>query len=358
METPRPIESARVRAAARAARFTLVGFAKPDPVDGTALQSWLKAGYAADMDWMHRRVEDRLDPARVLPGVRTVVALAIAYRRPSTERSRLASYARGRDYHYAHRDRMKALRNALLELDPTVDTYACVDTGRAMEKVWAERAGLGWIGKNGLLINRQLGSWLTLSVMFLDRAVDAYDEPHEPLCGACERCLKGCPTGAFPSPGVVDARLCLSYQSIENKGPVPEQLRRGFVGRVFGCDICQDVCPWNAPEIPVGDRRFEPRALAALSPVEMAALTEPEFKALSAGMAVARAQYDGFRRNALLAIGAQRDPSGAEVTQRLCNDPSAVVADAARWALGRLAGPRASPATRATDVSGGTPSGE
>jgi epoxyqueuosine reductase len=358
VETHRPIESARVRAAAHAARFTLVGFAKPDPVDGTALQSWLKAGYAADMDWMHRRVEDRLDPARVLPGVRTVVALAIAYRRPSTERSRLASYARGRDYHYAHRDRMKALRNALLELDPTVDTYACVDTGRAMEKVWAERAGLGWIGKNGLLINRELGSWLTLSVMFLDRAVDAYDEPHEPLCGACERCLKGCPTGAFPSPGVVDARLCLSYQSIENKGPVPEKLRRGFVGRVFGCDICQDVCPWNAPAIPVGDRRFEPRALAALSPVEMAALTEPEFKALSAGMAVARAQYDGFRRNALLAIGAQRDPSGAEVTQRLCNDPSAVVADAARWALNRLAGPRTSPATRAGGVSGGTPSGE
>ena len=139
---------------------------------------------------------------------------------------------------------------------------------------------------------------------------------------------------------MVDARLCLSYQSIENKGPVPEELRRGFVGRVFGCDICQDVCPWNAPAIPVGDRRFEPRALSALSPVEMAALTEPEFKALSAGMAVARAQYDGFRRNALLAIGAQRDPAGVAVTQRLCDDPSPVVADAARWALARLAEPR------------------
>ena len=152
-----------------------------------------------------------------------------------------------------------------------------------MEKVWAERAGLGWIGKNGLLINRELGSWLTLSVMFLDRAVDVYDQPHEPLCGSCERCLEGCPTGAFPSPGVVDARLCLSYQSIENKGSVPERLRRGFAGRVFGCDICQDVCPWNSPEIPVGDRRFEPRALSALSPVEMAALTEPEFKAAVGG---------------------------------------------------------------------------
>jgi epoxyqueuosine reductase len=340
VNTPVPIESARVRAAARAARFTVVGFAKPEPIDGTALRSWLQAGHAAEMDWMHRRVEDRLDPERVLPGIRTVVALGIAYRRPANERSRLASYARGRDYHYAHRDRMKALRNALLQLDPTMETYACVDTGRAMEKVWAERAGLGWIGKNGLLINRELGSWLTLSVMFLDRAVDVYDQPHEQLCGECERCLKGCPTGAFPSPGVVDARLCLSYQSIENKGPVPEKLRRGFVGRVFGCDICQDVCPWNAPEIPVGDRRFEPRPLSALLPVQMAALSETEWKALSAGMAVARAQYDGLRRNALLAIGAQRDPSGAEVTRRLCDDPSPVVADAARWALARLTTPR------------------
>ena len=336
VDSPPVIESARVRAAARAVRFTLVGFARPDPIDPAALQAWLQAGHAADMDWMHRRVEDRLDPGRVLPGVRTVVALGIPYRRPAGERSRIASYARGRDYHYAHRDRMRALRRALLELDPTMETYACVDTGVAMEKVWAERAGLGWIGKNGLLINRELGSWLTLSVMFLDRAVDVYDRPHEPLCGDCERCLKGCPTGAFPSPGVVDARLCLSYQSIENKGPVPEKLRRGFVGRVFGCDICQDVCPWNTPGIPVGDRRFEPRPLSALSPVEMAALSEPEFKTLSAGMAVARAQYDGFRRNALLAIGAQRDAAGTEVAQRLCDDPSPVVADAARWALARL----------------------
>jgi len=336
LDTAAPLDSARVRAAAHACRFTVVGLAKPDPIDPTALRSWLQAGHAADMEWMHRHVDERLDPARVLPGIRTVIALGIAYRRPAGERSRLASYARGRDYHYAHRDRMKALRKALLQLDPTVETYACVDTGKAMEKVWAERAGLGWIGKNGLLINRQLGSWLTLSVMFLDRAVDVYDRPHENLCGDCERCLKGCPTGAFPSPGVVDARLCLSYQSIENKGPVPETLRRGFVGRVFGCDICQDVCPWNTPEIPVGDRRFEPRPMAALTPVQMAALSEAEYKTLSAGMAVARAQYDGFRRNALLAIGAQRDQVGAEVARRLCDDPSPVVAEAARWAVGRL----------------------
>jgi epoxyqueuosine reductase len=340
VEAQRPLDSALIRAAAKAARFTLVGFAEAGPLDGAPLRAWLDAGHAADMDWMHRRVEDRLDPERVLPGVRTVLALGIGYRRPANERSRVASYARGRDYHYAHRDRMRKVRKALLALDPTIGMYACVDTGMAMEKVWAERAGLGWIGKNGLLINRELGSWVTLSVMFLDRVVDVYDKPHEPLCGDCVRCLKGCPTGAFPKPGVVDARLCLSYQSIENKGEVPDELRRGFVGRVFGCDICQDVCPWNAPEIPVGDRRFEPRPLSALSPVELAGLSEADFQTLSAGMAVARAQYDGLRRNALLSLGAQRDEAGRQVAQRLSDAASPVVADAARWALSRLAEPK------------------
>jgi epoxyqueuosine reductase len=336
---PPPLPSESVRAAARAARFTLVGFAEPRPVDEGPLRAWLAAGYAADMAWMGNHLEERLDPAKVLPGIRTVMALGIPYRRPAAERSRVASYARGRDYHYAHRDRMKKLRRSLQELDPTIGTYACVDTGKAMEKVWAERAGLGWIGKNGLLINRELGSWVTLSVMFLDRAVDTYDQPHEFLCGDCVRCLNGCPTGAFPSPGVVDSRRCLSYQSIENKGPVPEPLRRGFVARVFGCDICQDVCPFNRDDIPIGDRRFEPRALASFTPVQMAALGEEEFRTLSAGMAVVRAQYDGFRRNAILTLGAQRDQASRALLERLSADPSEVVSGAAAWALDRLGPP-------------------
>jgi epoxyqueuosine reductase len=332
----RALPSEAVRAAARAARFSLVGFAPAGPIDAGPLRAWLKAGHAADMDWMHQRVEDRLDPDRVLPGVRTVMALGISYHRPGSERSHVASYARGRDYHYAHRDRMRKLRRMLLELDPTIGVYACVDTGVAMEKVWAERAGLGWIGKNGLLINRDLGSWVTLSVMFLDRAVDVYDQPHEQLCGDCVRCLNGCPTKAFPSPGVVDARRCVAYQSIENREVVPEPVRRGFVGRVFGCDICQDVCPWNRDDIPVGDRRFEPRALSGLSPAEMADLSEERFKELSAGMAVARAHYDGLRRNALLSLGAQRDRASRPLIERLCADPSPIVAEAARWALQRV----------------------
>lgn len=333
---PIVLSSELVRAAATATRFPLVGLAPAEPIDPGPLGRWLDAGYAADMDWMRRRLADRLDPGRVLPGARTVIALGIPYRRPTIERSRVASYARGRDYHYAHRDRMRALRKSLLDLDPTVETYACVDTGAAMEKVWAERAGLGFIGKNGLLISPTWGSWVTLSVMFLDRAVDRYDVPHPNLCGDCTRCLSACPTRAFPEPGVVDARRCVAYQSIENRGSVPIPLRRGFAGRVFGCDVCQDVCPFNHDKIPIGDRRFEPRPLSLMSAVELAALSREEFGRLAAGMAVVRTQYDGLRRNALLTLGAARDGSARAIVEKLRDDDSAVVSEAAAWALSQI----------------------
>ena len=302
------LSAADVKAAARTCQFTLVGLAPAEPLDAAPLKEWLDAGYAADMDWMSRQLPERLDPTAVLTGARTVIALAIPYHRPAVEAaSAVARYARGRDYHYAHRDRMKALRKRLLALDPTLETYAAVDTGLAMEKVWGERAGLGWIGKNGCLINTKLGSWITLSVMFIDRAVDVYDRPHDRRCGACTLCLGACPTGAFPAPGVVDARKCIAYQSIENRNPVPAELRPAFRERIFGCDVCQEVCPWNHREQPEGDQRFSPRPLAALTPAEIAALTPADFDRLTAGMAVARAQYDGLRRNALYAIGAAPD---------------------------------------------------
>ena len=332
-----PLLSAEaVRAAGRAAQFTLVGLAPAAPLDPAPLERWLAAGYAADMTWMARRQPERLDPGAVLPGARTVIALAIAYHRPGDEPAAVARYARGRDYHYAHRDRMRALRKRLLALDPTLETYASVDTGVAMEKPWAERAGLGWIGKNGCLINPKLGSWLTLSVMFVDRAVDVYDAPHGRRCGDCTLCLDACPTGAFAAPGVVDARRCVAYQSIENRGPVPEELRAGFAGRIFGCDVCQEVCPWNHREGPPGDARFSPRPLSALSPAEVAGLAPEDFERLASGMALARVRYDGLRRNALYAIGTARDRGARAVVERLLDDPAPVIKEAAAWAKERL----------------------
>jgi epoxyqueuosine reductase len=330
------VSAALVRAAARDSHFELVGMARAEPLDPVPLGRWLDAGYGADMHWMRRRMADRLDPTRVLAGAKTVVALGIPYRRPGTERSRIASYARGRDYHYSHRDRMRALRKRLLVLDPGMETYACVDTGVAMEKVWAERAGLGFIGKNGLLITGGFGSWVTLSVMFLDREVDVYDVPGRNLCGDCTRCLSACPTAAIPSPGVVDARRCVAYQSIENRDLVPRPLRKGFVARVFGCDVCQDVCPFNHDDIPAGDQRFAPRPLALLTSAQIAALTESEFNGLAAGMAVVRAGYDGLRRNAVLALGAARDRSARSIIAGLRADDSAIVSEAATWALDQI----------------------
>jgi len=328
-----------VRAAALASRFTLVGFARAEALDPAPLERWLAAGYAADMDWMSRRLPERLDPTRVLTGAATVIALGIAYRGSVDERSRsaVAAYARGRDYHYAHRDGMKALRKRLLQIDGALETYACVDTGLAMEKVWAERAGLGWIGKNGCLINPRYGSSLTLSVMFVDRAMDTYDSPHANLCGACEMCLRACPTKAFPAPGVVDARRCVAYQTIENHIDVPVPLRRGFRGRVFGCDVCQDVCPFNQrAELPPADPRFAARPISGLGPAELAALSRDEYERLAAGTALARAHYDGLRRSALLALGASRNAAARPVVERLAGDPSPVVREAAVWALGRI----------------------
>ncbi len=327
-----------MRAAALASRFSLVGLARAEALDAGPLRAWLDAGYAADMSWMGERMDERLDPRNVLPGAKTVVALAIGYRRSEDERSSIARYARGRDYHYAHRDRMKVLRKKMLAFAPGIETYACVDTGVAMEKVWAARSGLGWIGKNGMLINGAYGSWLTLSVMFLDREVDAYDEPGVDRCGACELCLRACPTKAFPTPGVVDARKCLAYQSIENEGVVPEGLRRAFRGRIFGCDVCQDVCPFNRAnvDVPEGDARFAPRPLAARTPAEIAALPDEELSREAAGMALARQVPGGLRRNALYAIGAARDRDARPVVERLVEDDDVAVRDAAQWALSRI----------------------
>ncbi len=329
-----PLSADAVRTLSRSCGFALAGLARAEALDPGPLRRWLDAGYDADMVWIRRKVDERLDPTKVLPGARTVLALGIPYHHVGA--SPVARYARGRDYHYAHKDRMKTLRKRLVELAPGIETYACVDNGAAMEKVWAERAGLGWIGKNGCLINPTWGSWITLSVMFLDREVDAFDQPHGNLCGNCDTCLHSCPTDAFPSPGVVDARRCLSYQTIENHGAVPEELRPKLAGHVFGCDVCQEVCPFNRRPIDPGDARFEPRPIGTMSADELAGLSEDDFEALAAGTALVRARYDGIRRNAVLALGAARRRAARPLLERLSRDDSDLVREAALWALARI----------------------
>jgi len=285
---------------------------------------------------MQRRVTERLDPGAVVPGARSVIALGIPHGagdQAQDEPPVIARYARGRDYHLAHRDRMRALRRCLLEMDPTVNTYACVDAGVAMEKAWAERAGLGWIGKHGVLVNRQYGSWFTLSVMVLNRSLDRYDQPHPRLCGDCDLCLRACPTSAFPSPGVLDARLCLSYQTVENHDAIPVALRPALAGRVFGCDACQEACPYNHADLPPGDPRQAPRPLGLMSAAQIATLSRDDYARLAAGTPVARASYDGLRRNAALALGSDQRPAARTALEQLGRDANPMVSEAAQWAI-------------------------
>jgi epoxyqueuosine reductase len=328
-----------VRSVAHACGFALVGLAKARPLDPAPLVSWIERGYCADLTAMRKRTTERLDPAAVVPSAQTVIVMGIPYGAGETGTSAeaaIARYARGRDYHYAHRDRMRALRARLLALDPSLRSYACVDAGAAMEKAWAERAGLGFIGKNGVVINRKFGSWFTLSLMVIDRSVDAYDEPHPRLCGACEKCLTACPTQAFPSPGVVDARRCLSYHTVENHAEVPSEIRAKFGRQVFGCDVCQEVCPFNQGELPPGDPRQAARPLGHMTAAAIAALSEEEFGRLASGTPMRRIGYHGLRRSACLALGAAGTRQDTPLLDRLANDPSPLVAEAARWALRRL----------------------
>lgn len=329
------LPAARLTQLAREAGFERVGFAHAEPIPPQHLGRWLEAGYAADLDWMKARVAERLDVAQLLPGARTVMAAACNYHR-SDEASPVARYARGRDYHATLRDRLRAFRRGLRAEFPGVNDYGSVDAAPVMEKVWAARAGLGYVGKNGCLITPGFGSWVVLAVVILDAEVDAYaDGPPPDRCGKCDLCIRACPTSAIVAPATIDARRCLSYQTIENVGAVPEPLRDALSGIVFGCDICQEVCPLNDAPVTAADR-FAPRPVAGLSVRALAALTREQFERYVPGTPLARAGFDGLRRNAAYALGAARDAEARPVLETLSKDADASVREAAAWALSRV----------------------
>ncbi len=329
------LPAAELAALARQAGFDLVGVSRAEPIPREVLLDWLAAGHHADLDWMAERVEERLDVTKLLPGARAVVSLACNYWH-TDDASPIARYARGRDYHATMRDRLRALRRALRARWPGVTDYGAVDANPVMEKVWAVRAGLGTVTKNGCFTTREFGSWVVLATMVLDVEVDAYAAVlDEDPCGRCRICLDACPTGALVADRVVDARACLSYQTIENEGAVPEALRPAMEAITFGCDICQDVCPLNVTPLRAG-ARFVPRAVAGQSVRALAGMSRAEYDAWVPGTALARAGYDGLRRNACYALGAVRDAGARPLLEALCGDADARVAEAARWALAQL----------------------
>jgi epoxyqueuosine reductase len=336
------LDSAFVKDSARAVGFHHVGIARARPLDPGPLERVLANGWEADMAWLGAQKAARLDPVRLLPGARSVVALALAYAAPQEgpepERGRIARYARGRDYHAVMKKKLSRLLALLRERDPALRSFAGADLGPIMEKAWAERAGVGWIGKNGCLITEEHGSWVLLAAAILDRDLEP-DAPHPNRCGSCEACIPACPTGAIPAPGFVDARRCISFQTIERRGDVPDDVAERLGPWAFGCDDCQTVCPWNRRPAPDCEPDLAPRPRQrALDLAATLALTEEEYKARYYGTSLARARYEGLVRNAILAAGVAGDPAHAAAIRAQLESPYPGVRAAARWALARIEG--------------------
>ena len=337
------LTAAFVKDAARRAGFHHAGVARAGPLDPRALDRMISAGAHADLEWLKSQRGERLDPARLLPGVRSVLALALAHgpnglpAPPPAGHGEVARYARGRDYHAVMKKKLRGLCEALEREDPGVKTFASSDMAPVMEKVWAERAGLGWIGKNACLITEQHGSWVVLGTVLLDRDLEP-DAPHPERCGTCEACLPACPTGAIPEPGFVDARRCISYWTIERRGEIPPEAAAAHGRWVFGCDACQLVCPWNRRPDPVGDPDLAARPGQAALPLDaLLALDEAGFRKRYEGTPLARARYDGLLRNALLLAGREGDPRRLAAVSAHLASPHDGVRAAARWAAERLA---------------------
>ncbi len=354
-----------IKGEARRLGFDLVGIAPADAVieHAHAFLDWLARGYAADMAWMAREPKRRLDPRCLLPNAKSVIVVARNYYVVPPEpallhdpsRGRIARYAWGLDYHDVLRKRLFALDAFLRELSGrTTYAKAYVDTGPVLEREWAARAGLGFFGKNTCLISPRMGSWLFLGVLIVPEALEPDPEP-EPLiglfprlrfaggavgtCGACTRCLSACPTGAFPTPYTLDARRCISYLTIEHRGPIPRDLRPLMGNWVFGCDVCQDVCPWNTRFArPTDEPAFQPRPnQVAPALLDLLTLDETTFRSRFRRTPVLRAKRWGLVRNACVAAGNWGDPSLVPVLRHLLlHDASPIVRGHAAWALGRI----------------------
>jgi epoxyqueuosine reductase len=290
-----------VKALALELGFDLVAIGPADPPEhGAALRRWVEAGHAATMGYLARRLEERLDPRRVLPGARSVLCVALNYYQgePADASWRpVARYAWGRDYHDVIAPRLERLAAHLAEAGGA-RSRGYVDTGPVLERDLAARAGLGWVGKNTMLLHPRLGSWFFLGVL-LTTAELASDAPLADRCGSCRACLDACPTGAFVAPYVLDARRCISYLTIEHRGDLDPDLQPSMAGWQFGCDICQDVCPWNRKTPPTAEADFVPEA-AYPGAEAVSAMDDADFRRHFAGTPILRAKAAGMRRNAVI----------------------------------------------------------
>jgi epoxyqueuosine reductase len=342
-----------VKAKARALGFDLVGITGAEPsVFAEAYRDWVLRGYAGEMDYLTRDLHRRLDPRELLADARSIIVVGMNYytdadEGPGTpvekdlERATFARYARGDDYHEVMTTRLRTLLAFLqAEAGEGAEGRVYVDTGPLLEREVAQRAGLGWFGKNTMLINTWRGSYFFLGEIVTNVAL-AVDEPARGGCGTCTRCLDACPTGAFVAPYVLDSRRCLSYLTIELKGSLPEDLRPALAeagSRVFGCDICQEVCPFNQRRsVPTPEPAFQPRAVTANSRlVDLLLLSEEEFREKFRKSPVKRAKWRGLLRNVAAALSASDDSNSEQALEKALDHPELLVQEQARLSLAAI----------------------
>ncbi len=320
--------------------FARVGVAPAGPsAQAERFRSFLAKGYHGQMTYLARDAAGRCDPRRLLEGAASVICLAASYAPPAGRPSpdHVARYARGRDYHRLLRSRCRRLVAALSQAAPKLRARICVDTGPLLERDLAAQAGLGWIGRNGCLIDRRWGSYLLLAEVVTDLPLEP-DAAAKARCGACHACIDACPTAAIGAAALVDCRRCISYLTIEHRGEIPPEFRPAMGRWVFGCDVCQEVCPFNRRPPPGQAELIGPSALAQTSAGEILEWTQGRWDAATRGSAARRARYEMLLRNAAIAAGNAADPSAAGSLKRLASGGPALAAEAAGWALARLAG--------------------
>ena len=335
-----------IRGEAARLGFEAVGFPTPDsiPEADARLRDFVARGWHGSMAWMAETLERRSSPSVLWPDVRSIVVLGMNYGPASDpralqaapDRGAISVYARNRDYHDVVKGRLKELAGKIAARSGG-DVKVFVDTAPVMEKPLAGAAGLGWQGKHTNLVSRDFGSWLFLGAIFTTAALEP-DAPGTDHCGNCRACLDACPTAAFPAPYRLDARRCISYLTIENKGPIPTEFRAAIGNRIYGCDDCLAACPWNKFASQAAEMKFRARAdLEAPRLADLLDLDDAAFRALFSGSPVKRIGRDRFLRNVLVAAGNSGDASLAARCRALATDPSPLVRGAAVWALSRLA---------------------
>ena len=337
-----------IRAKAAELGFSACGFARADAADvaGLDIRRWIEAGHHGTMEWMETRAHHRVSPLALWPEARSAIALGMSYTPASDplaladhpELGRISVYAQGGDYHKTVKKALKALGRWLAE-ETGGDLKVFVDTAPVMEKPLAQAAGIGWQGKHTNLVSREHGSWLFLGVILtsLELQPDAPAD-HGQHCGSCTRCLDACPTNAFIGPHRIDARRCISYLTIEHDGPIPHDFRAAMGNRIYGCDDCLAVCPWNRfADAAAANRAFLPRAeLAAPRLADLLALDDAAFREMFAGSPIKRIGRARMIRNCLIAAGNSGDASLLASIERHLNDADPVIAESADWALAQL----------------------